>query len=65
MFRWFKKSKRSYEAAKQNRLLASWQAVSRSINADIREGVDAVRGRARDLAQNEPMVKKIPCSCCG
>lgn len=53
-----KKKKRSFDAAKYNRLLASWLAVSRSINDDIEEGVDAIRGRARGLAQNEPMVKK-------
>lgn len=53
-----KKSKRSFDAAKQTRLVASWASVVRSVNTDLREGVDAVRARARDLHQNEPMVKK-------
>ena len=50
--------KRSFEAAKVTRLVQSWAAISKSINVDLREGVDAVRARARDLAQNEPMAKK-------
>lgn len=53
-----KQKKRSFDAAKQHRLLASWAAVSRSINVDLKEGVDQVRGRARDLAQNDTAVKK-------
>lgn len=63
MFGFFKKKqtiakKRSYDAAKLNRLVASWMAISKSINEDLKEGVDVVRGRARDLVQNEPMAKK-------
>ncbi len=50
--------KRSFDAAKQTRLVASWASIVRSINTDLREGIDPVRARARDLAQNEPMVKK-------
>lgn len=53
-----KPKKRSFDAAKNTRLVQSWAAISRSINVDLKEGVDAVRARARDLAQNEPMVKK-------
>lgn len=50
--------KRAFDAAKATRLVQSWAAISKSINVDLREGIDAVRARARDLAQNEPMAKK-------
>lgn len=52
------KQKRTFDAAKQNRLVASWFSVSKSINSELKEGIDAVRARARDLHQNEPMAKK-------
>ena len=51
-------AKRTFDAARQTRLVASWAAVTRSINTDLKDGIDAVRARVRDLAQNEPMVKK-------
>lgn len=51
-------AKRTFDAARQTRLVASWAAVTRSINTDLKDGIDAVRARARDLAQNEPMIKK-------
>lgn len=63
MFGWFKKEqkkpqKRAFDAAKYNRLVASWLSVASSINEDLKGGIDVIRARARDLAQNEPMAKK-------
>lgn len=63
MFSWFKKkekqaSKRSFDAAKMNRLVASWLSVTSSINAELKEGIDALRARARDLELNEPMARR-------
>lgn len=52
MFSWFKKkekqaSKRSFDAAKMNRLVASWLSVTSSINAELKEGIDAARQGSR------------------
>jgi lambda family phage portal protein len=63
MFGWFKKSakstkRRSFDAAKFNRLVSSWLSVSQSINKDLKDGLDNLRIRSRDLAQNEPMAAK-------
>lgn len=53
-----KRGKRSYDAAKFNRLVRSWSADTENINQDLRCGIDTLRSRARDLAKNEPMVSK-------
>jgi len=52
-------ARRRFEAAQYNRLTASWNQSVQSINNDLRGDLDALRGRSRDLAKNEPMARKF------
>lgn len=51
--------KRSFEAAKINRLTRSWHQSAQSINTELRSDLDALRRRSRELAKNEPMAVKF------
>ena len=44
--------RRAFDAATFNRLTAGWQAATAAIDADLRAGLDTVRARSRELAQN-------------
>lgn len=50
---------RKFEAAAVNRLTASWQAGSASMDEDLRTGLDAVRNRSRDLFKNDAYAVKF------
>ncbi len=49
---------RSFDAAKLDRLNASWTSFMRNINDDIRFELSILRARSNDLAQNDPLAKK-------
>lgn len=51
-------AKRRFEGAQYNRLTHSFAQSARSINAELRGDLDALRRRSRDLAKNEPLVRK-------
>ncbi|PTR04962.1 lambda family phage portal protein [Nitrosomonas nitrosa] len=53
-----KKNKRAFDAARLNRLTASWSALVTSINDDIKCDLLTLRSRSNDLAQNDPLIKK-------
>ena len=52
-------ARRRFDGAVYNRLTAGWQAEARSINADLRGDLDALRSRSRELVKNEPMARKF------
>src|SRR5688500_11744971 len=71
LFDWFRaggnvtpKAKRRFEAAQYNRLTHSFLQAARSINAELRGDLDALRRRARHLAKNEPMARKYLAMVC-
>ena len=47
-----KPSARAFEAAVFNRLTAGWMTSSASLDQDLRAGLDTMRARAREMAQN-------------
>lgn len=49
---------RGYDAAKSDRLNFSWQTSNKSADADIQSGLDALRSRSRDLANNNEYARK-------
>lgn len=49
---------RRFDAAQATRLLHSWNNIETNINRELRGDLDALRGRARDLAKNEPMARR-------
>lgn len=51
-------AKRRFEAAQYNRLTHSFMQSARSINAELRGDLDALRRRSRELAKNEPLARK-------
>lgn len=50
---------RKFEAAAANRLTASWMAGSASMDDDLRNSLDAVRNRSRDLFKNDAYAAKF------
>lgn len=54
-----KKSKRSFEAAQINRLLASFKTFSNNINDDLKYDLSTLRARSNDLSKNDPLARKF------
>lgn len=50
--------KRQYSAASVSRLTYSWQSLNTSSDTDIASGLAVLRGRSRDLAQNNDYAKR-------
>jgi len=53
------KRRRSYDAAKSNRLVSSWVTAPVSADYDIRAGMTVLRARSRDLYQNNDMARQF------
>jgi lambda family phage portal protein len=51
--------KRSYDAARLNRLNADWTVVNTSSNFELRRSLRVLRARSRNLARNSDYVKKF------
>jgi lambda family phage portal protein len=51
--------RRSYKAARRDRLTADWTSVSTSANWEMRYSLRTLRARSRDLARNNAYVKKF------
>jgi len=58
-----KGSQRRYEAAVVDRLTASWRAEGVSIDRDLRNDLDRLRFRSRDLFKNNEYAKKFGRMC--
>lgn len=54
-----KLSKRAFEAAKISRTLAYWATQVSNINEDLKNDLDSLRARSRDLAQNDTTAKRF------
>lgn len=52
-------SHKSFVAASQDRLTASWVAGAQAINDELRGDLDRLRARARDLANNNDYARKF------
>ena len=50
--------KRTYEAAKTSRLFNDWRTATQSINEDLKQALVILRNRARDLEQNDDIVRR-------
>ena len=50
---------KSFIAASQDRLTASWMAGAQAINEELRGDLDRLRARARDLANNNDYARKF------
>ena len=50
--------RRQYQAAKLERLTASWSTTQQSINKDLQQGGKVLRTRARDLSVNNDYARK-------
>lgn len=53
-----KKQIRLFKAGEQSRLTMDWIPASSNYDKDIRESIELIRSRARDLAQNNDYVKR-------
>ncbi len=51
--------KRYYDAARTDRLNADWTTTPTSGNHELRQGLRSMRARARDMARNDPYIKKF------
>jgi hypothetical protein len=51
--------KRSFELARTDRLNSSWVGAGLSFNQEIRYAIGRLQALSRDLAQNDPYVKKF------
>lgn len=51
--------KRSYEAARANRLTHDWTTVNTSANFEMRRSLRVLRARSRNLARNNDYIKKF------
>lgn len=51
--------KRLYEGAQVGRLNGDWTTAPTSGNHDLRQGLRTLRARSRDLARNDPYIKKF------
>lgn len=54
---------RQFEAAIPDRTNASWRGASPSINNEIKFSLRQLRAKCRDLAQNDPYIKKYLRTC--
>ncbi|HEY0101364.1 MAG TPA: phage portal protein [Pyrinomonadaceae bacterium] len=54
-----KRLRRSYEAARRNRLTNDWTTVNTSANWELRRSLRVLRARSRNLARNNDYVKKF------
>lgn len=52
-------AQRGFNAARIDRLTASWLATTASINQELRGDLDRLRARARDLVQNNEYARKF------
>ena len=50
--------KRAYEAARISRLFNDWRVGTQSINDDLQQALVTIRNRARDLEQNDDVVRR-------
>jgi lambda family phage portal protein len=50
---------KGYDAARQDHLTYGWKATNNSADHDIRTALERVRGRSRDLAQNDDYMRKF------
>ena len=57
------KNVRGYDAAKRDHLTAGWTSSSASANEDIRNALEIVRARSRDLAANNDYMRKFLRMC--
>src|SRR4051812_20507120 len=55
--------RRSYQAARRNRLTADWESVPTSQNWELRYSLRTLRARSRALARNNSYVKKFLSMC--
>ena len=53
------KAKRNYAGASNKTIYASWLGVNSSADAEIQKSLKALRGRARELVQNNDYAKKF------
>src|ERR1051326_3783660 len=51
--------KRTYDAARMNRLNSDWSTWTMSANGEIRFALRNVRARSRDLARNSDIMKRF------
>lgn len=56
---WRGATKRTYDAAKVNRLTADWPFIPISANRELRTSLRTLRNRMRNLAQNDDYIKKF------
>lgn len=54
-----RQQRRSFDAALESRLLASWARADTSVNDNLKMNLGALRARSRDLARNNPYAKKF------
>lgn len=54
-----KSGKREFAMAQISRQTSDWLNIVRSVNFDIKQGGKLLRGRARDMANNDPYTKKF------
>ena len=54
---------RAFKAGEQNRLTWDWTQASIHADKDIRDAIDIIRGRARDLTQNNDYAKRFVNLC--
>ena len=54
-----RKSKRNYSGASNKTIYASWLGINSSADAEIQKSLRAIRGRARELVQNNDYAKKF------
>lgn len=52
-------AKRAFNAARVDRLTASWMATTASINQELRSDLDRLRARSRDLSKNNDYGRKF------
>lgn len=51
--------KRSFEAARVNRLTQSWLGTANTIDMELRSDLDRLRARSRDLANNNDYIRRF------
>jgi capsid protein len=58
-----KRQGRAFAAAEMNRLTASWSRLNTSIDRDLQTQLPALRGRSRDLCENNEYAKRFLHQC--
>ncbi|PIQ26136.1 phage portal protein [bacterium (Candidatus Blackallbacteria) CG18_big_fil_WC_8_21_14_2_50_49_26] len=53
------KHKRSFDAAKVNRLTRSWLGTANTIDMELRTDLDRLRARSRDMANNNDYIRRF------